>query len=92
MISLREARVKRRLGEREPSRCMWCSHLGRAWRNGWSGDLHIVGRDQLREVKKGSVVLFDLQSVRCKLVASAVGLVGCRIFETVRPRANRTLR
>ena len=42
-MSLREARAKRRVGEREPSKCMWCSHFGRAARKGWRDVRHIVG-------------------------------------------------
>lgn len=37
-----DARLKRRSGERVPSMCTWCSHLGRACRKLWSSELHIV--------------------------------------------------
>ena len=36
-------RRKRSSGEREPSRCMWCSVFGREVRKGWRGELHILG-------------------------------------------------
>jgi hypothetical protein len=46
------ARVKSKLGSKEPSRCMWCSHLGSACRNGWRMVLHIDVR-LLYEVQEG---------------------------------------
>ena len=42
---LRAAREKRRVGDRAPSRCMWCSHFGRAARNRWRASRHIVLSD-----------------------------------------------
>ena len=52
MLFLAE-RTKRRVGERQPSRCRWCSHFGRAWRKVWrEEDLHILGVWRKKRVRR----------------------------------------
>ena len=41
-----DARWKSRVGVRQPSRCLWCSYLGRCARKGWTADLHILCFDE----------------------------------------------
>ena len=65
-MPLRAARAKSREGEREPSRCMWCSHLGRAARNGWRGERHMV------------MTGWGGSALRCGLVEDKAEDVGCR--------------
>ena len=55
----RSAREKRRVGERDPSRCMWCSHFGIAARKGWKAVRHMMAGHRIRYNVSGATVNFN---------------------------------